>query len=183
MPTLFKRHSVNSQNEILLSYEGELNFDLIQDFIDDVEGKMAEKNIRLQSIKRIYNVIVEIFQNLVNNIDFEEGLKADFNYNVATLKVWIEEDKCYIATGNYILNSNVEKLNAWMSRLNDLDKKELRELWSEIVSNGQFNSYGGAGLGFIEIKRRANSELDFSFKNVDSNFSYFNFEIFIPLDK
>lgn len=183
MPVLFKRHIVKGESEILLSYEGKLTFDLINEFIEETEAKLKSKSISLKSERRILNSLVEIFQNMVNNIDFDDNL---FAYNseclTATLKVWVKDNKCYVATGNFIVNENIEKLSSWLTKLNGLDKKQLRDLWNEIVINGLFNDYGGAGLGFIEIRRKANRKLEFSFEKVDSKFSYFNFELFIPLD-
>ena len=155
MPLLFKRHNVSSKNEILLSYEGELTFDLIHDFIADVEGKIAFKKFSHSSKKKIFNVLVEVLQNLVHNVGFEE---ADFelkkNCFEATFKVWIEKDKCFVATGNYILKNKVSDLASWLEEINGLDKEGVRKKLREVMDDGKRTANGGGGLGFLDITKR-----------------------------
>jgi len=128
MPVLFKRHNVKSNNEILLSYEGELSFELVHDSISDVENNISNSNFSLRSCRKIYNVLVEVLQNLAHNVSFED---ADFNVDSkflrATFKVWVEGDKCFVATGNYILTKNVQTLDDWLTEINGLDKAGVKE--------------------------------------------------------
>lgn len=184
MSTLFKRHKENKDQVILLSYMGRVSFELIHSFIiDGVEKKLEDSSLDPISKKKIVNVLVEISQNLAHYLsDLEDDSSIHEDYKIASIKVWMEGDVCYIATGNYILNMNIEKLEAWLTKINGLNDKELRVLYKDVLNNGKFSDNGGGGLGFIDITRKSGNKLKFGFEEANSQFSYFNFEALINVE-
>ena len=182
MTKLFKRYHDTSEQLILLSYQGRLSFDLVQHFIDQIESSMEKENFSLASKKKIYNVLVEVFQNLTHHIDHERTQSVFDDVKKASLKVWIEGKICTIATGNYIENTRVPKLESWLDKINSLNSEELRALYKEVLNNNTFSSKGGGGLGFLDIARTSGSKSEYKFEEVNNEFSYFNFETTINLD-
>lgn len=184
MAKLFKRHSASKSQKILLSYKGKVTFDNVYDLIQRVESELSASKLSLKSQKKVNNVTVEIFQNLAHNIEFD-GVHFALPEEIwlADIKVWIEDNKCFIATGNYILGSRVSDLETRLLEINSLDMDGVRELYRRVLADGIYHGENsGGGLGFIDITRRSKRKFDFSFKTVDDQFSYFNFETFIPLD-
>lgn len=177
MSKLFKRYQETSEQTVLLSYKGRLSFDLVQLFIDQIEKSLDRESLSLPSKRKIFNVIVEVFQNLTHHIDQETNESVEDEYKLASLKVWIEEDTCYIATGNYVENDKVKTLEKWLTEINTLNSEELRELYKKILNNNTFSNKGGGGLGFLDISRKSGSKMVFNFEKVNDLFTYFNFEI------
>jgi hypothetical protein len=126
--------------------------------------------------------LVEVFQNLTHHIDQESDELIDDEFKLASLKVWLEDGICFVATGNYIENSKVDTLETWLKEINSLDEENLRQLYKKILNNNTFSSKGGGGLGFLDISRRSKSKIEFNFKKVNNTFSYFNFEIKININ-
>jgi hypothetical protein len=71
-------------------------------------------------------------------------------------------------------------LRNWLDQINAVSKDELRELYKKILNNEQFSEKGGGGLGFIDIARKSGQKLNYSFKAVNDNVSFFSFQINIP---
>jgi hypothetical protein len=183
MTNLFKRYQETREQLVLLTYQGRLSFDLVQLFIDQIESALVNEPYVLTTKKKIYNVLVEVFQNLNHHIIKHNKIQnSSFDVQKASLKVWIEDKTCYIATGNFIENKQVEKLEAWLNKINSLDSKGIRNLYLEILNNETFSDKGGGGLGFIDISKKTGSKSDFNFEYVNDDLSYFNFEIKINLE-
>ena len=182
MSVLFKHHTVKGKNKVLLSFEGELAFEDIDGFVRDVEKKIVTDTISLKTQRKIFNVLVEILQNIYNNVDFSKAtFKVGEKYYKSTVKVWTSKDRCYVATGNYILTDNVPKLETWLKEICTYSREEIRVNYRRIL-NDPTRTEKGAELGFLDVARRTGHKFDFSFSKADNKFSYFNFETFIPLD-
>ena len=182
MSTLFKRHKENTNQVVLLTYKGRLTFDLIHSFIENVDETLEGSDIIPKSKRKIFNVLVEVFQNLTHHIENSEDKSIVDDYKIASLKVWLEKDNCFIATGNYILNENVPKLNSWLTHINSLDMAGVKLLFREVLNNNTFSPKGGGGLGFIDITKKSGNKFKFSFEKVNEDFSYFNFETLINIE-
>lgn len=154
---------------ILLSHDGDISFGLIHSFLDKVEKRLESVDISMKSRRKLMNVLIEVLQNL------------SFNADKATFKVWIEGDACYVATGNLVETAKVEKLKDWLDSINKMSPEEVKSKHKEILVNGSFGDYGGAGLGFLDIRKKSGRRFDVSFVKVDDKKSYFNFETKIEL--
>ena len=182
MSTLFKRNKEKTDQKILLSYKGRLSFDLIHSFIENVDKTLEKSSIDPRSKRKIFNVLVEVFQNLTHHIDSSDDLKLKEEYKVASLKVWLEGDFCYVATGNHIHKENVEKLDSWLTKIDELETEGVKQLYREVLNNGTYSERGGGGLGFIDIRKKAGHKFTFEFEEVNKEFSYFNFETKVNID-
>lgn len=169
----YKLYEEMKGNKVLLSYKGEVSFDMIKSLLDIIEARLDREESNPKTKKKVFNVLVECFQNLGFNIKSPEE---------AVILLWLE-DGCYqVATGNYINNDKIKKLQSWLEKINGLSKEGLRNLYKEILDNDTYGPYGGAGLGFIDIARKSGQKLHYSFEPVDEKISFFSFRIQIPKD-
>jgi hypothetical protein len=67
----------------------------------------------------------------------------------------------------------VDRLNARLSRIRDMSKDELKALYKEQLRAEPEIGSKGAGLGFMEIARRASKPLEFDFTTLDNNRAFF----------
>ncbi len=180
----YKTYEEMKDNNVLLSYKGEMSFELVNTFLDLIEKRFDREESNPQIKKKMFNVLVECLQNLCHHVEIsEDEVKELSDGRNAIIMVWSEEDSYMVTTGNYIANSSVPKLQAWIERINSLSRTELRDLYKEVLDNNQFSAKGGGGLGFIDIARKSGEKLAFSFKQTAPDYSFFSFRIQIPKGK
>jgi hypothetical protein len=179
MIDLLEQYESMHDNNIMLSFKGEVTFDLVNSILKILEERLNRTEEDLKTKKKVYNVLVECLQNLCHHI--EEASSEDiFDKKTAILMVYMNDSTYHVLTGNYINNKNIDHLRNWLDQINAVSKDELRELYKKILNNEQFSEKGGGGLGFIDIARKSGQKLNYSFKAVNDNVSFFSFQINIP---
>jgi len=69
----------------------------------------------------------------------------------------------------------VEDIAMFLGKLNSLDSDTLDDLYKKQMREGIMSPKGGAGLGFIDIRRKTGNPLDYSFVSIDEDTSFFIF--------
>lgn len=168
----------------MLTFKGEVTFDLIDSILKIMEGRLEQLEDNRKTKKKVYNVLVECLQNLCHHIDFSDtstlGTEHDYLRKSAILIIFSDDDAYHVATGNYIANENVNSLNGWLDEINSTTKDELRALYKRILDNEKFSDKGGGGLGFIDIARKSGQKLKYNFQKINDMYSFFSFQINIP---
>jgi len=169
-------------NNIMLTFKGEVTFDLINSMLKIIESRLDMIEGDLKTRKKVYNVLVECLQNLVHHIDtIDPGEDASpYLSKTALLMITTSSDGYHVVTGNYILNDKIDKLKDWLDEINSVSPEELRELYKQILNNEKFSEKGTAGLGFIDIARKSGQKLVYTFQPVNDRYSFFSFQITIP---
>jgi hypothetical protein len=168
-------------SDVLLSYKGEVSFDLVNSFLEIVEQRLdrVENDPKLK--KKMFNILVECLQNLCHHVEIsEKDVKHLPKGRNTIITVWDNGDQYIVTTGNYIANDDIPKLEAWIKRINNLSKVGLRDLYKEVLDNNTFSAKGGGGLGFIDIARKSGEKLGYNFQHMDEGYSFFSFRIEIP---
>jgi hypothetical protein len=60
-----------------------------------------------------------------------------------------------------------------LETINKMDKDELKDLYKRQMKEGRLSDKGGAGLGFIDIKRKTGKELEYHFLPISNDTSFF----------
>lgn len=165
---------------ILLMYKGAITFDLVTSVIETLDRKVSiiESDKKVQ--KMFYSAAVECIHNLYHHMDevkgqFEEISEHDAKSGLITV---IAKEKYYnILTGNFIPTKHTYGLKEKIDEVNGTDKNGLRTLYKETLSNGEFSEKGTAGLGLIQLARKTGEKLNYKFDKVNSEYSYFTFQI------
>ncbi|MDW3211294.1 MAG: SiaB family protein kinase [Reichenbachiella sp.] len=165
---------------VLLMYKGAITFDLVTSVIETLDRKvnMTESDKKVQ--KLFYSAAVECVHNLYHHMDevkghFKEISEHDAKSGLITV---IAKEKYYnIITGNFIPTKHTYDLKDKIEEVNNTDKNGLRALYKETLSNGEFSEKGTAGLGLIQLARKTGERLNYKFDKVNSEYSYFTFQI------
>jgi hypothetical protein len=62
-----------------------------------------------------------------------------------------------------------------------LEGVALKAYYKKILTNEEFSEKGGAGLGFIDMRKRSGLPLEISFERIDDNIS--NYTLVIKIKK
>jgi len=79
-----------------------------------------------------------------------------------------------ISSGNSVKKEDAKHLANYLERLNSLDKKELRKLYKEQLRKPAHPESRSAGLGLIEIARKASKKIKYRFQNQNDTYDFFN---------
>ena len=166
--------------EVILSYKGNINSDVINHVLDTVEGKMVEVNEQSKLRKKVYNVLVESLQNLYHHVDkvpddFED--QSSERYGLLIVKKVAGGYK--IITGNFVSAENIEKLEERIKRINRSSHEEIKELYKFILNHQKISTKGGGGLGLVDIARKTGNNLEYSFKEYNNKHSFFYLNILV----
>ena len=166
--------------KIILSFKGELSPELLTSILHVLEDKVKQLNFVPQKRKRIFNVLVECFQNLYHHIDAVKlGDAPDDVEKSALIIVKYIGEKFIIRTGNYINNDEIDELELKLKKVNELNSEELKTLYQSKLKNEERSVKGTAGLGFIDIARKSKGKLDYEFLEIDSKSSFFCLNVII----
>ena len=166
--------------QVILSFKGEFSAELLTSILHIMESKMIELSIPMQMKKRVFNVLVECFQNLYHHIETDFGHNSlDSSMNSALVMVKYVDRKIIVLTGNYIPVESTDDLKRKLILVNELDEKELRDLYQQRLLNNNVSQKGTAGLGIIDIARKSKNELGYEFIEVNDDYSFFCLSIVI----
>ena len=160
------------KNEVLVSYHGDLNSNLITSLLHLVEEKMEHMNTDLKVKKRVFNVMVEALQNLYHHAEQVNGAMKRVAIAVAG-----KNDVFYVATGNLIDAKKADQLKDSIAKVSQMDQEELRDMYLHQLNNGALSSKGGAGLGIIDLARRAEGQLEYKFIETQEDQYFFTLNV------
>ncbi len=129
-----------------------------------------EKKLR----KRVFNILVECLQNIVNHGDVSVKNKKE----VASLLLLGRTDSdIFIITGNRILNSKIPSLEAKIKEINAWEHEDMRDIYSDRLGKSTYSEKGGAGLGLLDIYKRSGNKLEYSLARIDDEVSFLSLHI------
>jgi hypothetical protein len=166
-------------NEIRLVYEGKITHQITKAFIALAEAQMVEDQEATRVQRIIFHVMVECLQNISRHAyDHESG---DNIYSGRGIFMISKNSDIYcITTGNAILNDKIPALKKMIDRVNELDEPMLKDFYIKQMREGRLSEKGGAGLGFIDIRRKTGSKLEYHFLPISDNISFFMLTTTIP---
>ncbi|MCB8994192.1 MAG: hypothetical protein H6538_01135 [Bacteroidales bacterium] len=167
------------EHEITLVYEGEINHQIMKAFTSLAEGHMTKHAESELLQKKVYHVMVECLQNISKHASHPE-VKDDTDYNRGIFLVSRNNDVYNITTGNIIKKEKILYLKELLGHINSLSKTDLNELYKKQLKEGHLSDKGGAGLGFIDIRRKTGKDLEYQFLPLSDSHSFFLFTSTIP---
>lgn len=166
-------------NGILFCYCGYMTEDILMGI-----GKAMKKKFELDAIDRntsksAFSVFVEQVQNVIRYSAEAEPEDEGIQFKFGLLTVGQLKGKVFISCGNIIRLEDVPKLKASLENIRSLDKNGLKALWKETLRGETPEDSKGAGVGFIDIARRAKGGIEFDFTKVDEKNHFFVLKAYI----
>lgn len=159
---------------IILSFKGTFTGDLLTSILHIIEARMDTLEIDLRKKKRVFNVLVECFQNLYHHIEtFNHSEESIKEQNSALIIVKYKDGTFTVTTGNFIAKERIQELEEKLALVNDLDQNDLRNLYRVKLKDDERTEKGTAGLGLIDIARKSNNRLVYEIINVTDSIGFF----------
>jgi hypothetical protein len=159
-------------HEITLVYEGEITHQITKAFTSLTESNMAKDDEPGNVQRKVFHVMVECLQNISKHAD--DFTSDDFLFSGRGIFLVSKGDNEYsVTTGNAVDNDRIEELTNMLETINTMDKEELKGLYKRQMKEGRLSDKGGAGLGFIDIRRKTGKELEYHFLPISNDTSFF----------
>ena len=165
--------------EISLVYEGEITQAIIKAFLSLTETKMMQQEEPGAVQRKVFHVMVECLQNVSKYSDST----IEQNYLYAGMGVFVvtrSTTEYRITTGNAMETKKISDLKATLAKINEMDKDQLNEAYKRQIKDGALHDKGGAGLGFIDIRRKTGTNLSYEFMEIDEEMSFFILSSSVP---
>jgi len=160
------------EHEITLVYEGEITHQITKAFTSLTESNMAKEEESNMVQKKVFHVMVECLQNISKHAD-DFGSNEYLFSGRGIFLVAKGKDDYTVTTGNAVENDKIDGLKKMLENINSLEKDELTELYKKQIKEGRLSDKGGAGLGFIDIKRKTGKNLEYHFLPINDDASFF----------
>ena len=159
--------------DISLVFEGQINHQVMKTLTGLVEEQLDEVEDD-QVMRRVYHVMVESMQNINRHAESYEYRGHPYP-GMGLVLVAKNPERFQVTTGNIVENGHAEELALFLGKLNSMDQDALDDLYKKQLREGIVTPKGGAGLGFIDIRRKTGNYLDYSFVKIDKETSFFIF--------
>lgn len=164
------------EKQLLIEYSGPLSFSVINKLLAELKEQCDALGEKIATYKRILIIMVEVLENINKYLESKSENKILTQYPI-DFQLIKTENKYLIKARNIVGLDVQELLKNKIDLVNKLNTEELKVLYREIISNGQFTEEGGAGLGFIEIAKTSQHKILYSFEKVNDTYSYFTINL------
>jgi len=170
---IYDRYKNLKIKDISLVFEGQVTHQVMKALSGLVEEQLDEvEDDRV--LRRVYHVMVESLQNI--NRHAEEYIELGHPYpGVGLILVAKTDERFQVTTGNIVENSHAGDISNFLGKLNNMNPDALDDLYKQQMREGILSTKGGAGLGFVDIRRKTGNPLDYSFVRIDDQTSFFIF--------
>lgn len=179
-PDLFELRKLLHKRGIIFAYSGYVTEPVLSGVGEALKRKLAIDDADTKTLRSVFAVFVEQMQNIIrysadmviaSSPDGSETPLAEIRHGILTIGK--EGDEYVVYSGNLVKHSDVERLRARLTKIRGMTKDELRALHKEQLRSDPEEGSKGAGLGFMEIARRASKPIEFDFIDVDDRYAFF----------
>lgn len=161
--------------EMLINHYGPLSYEEIGFLLNKMTAALNDYAFSITVKKKVYAAMVESLENVYKHQDV---IRHNNNF-LPKFSLLLDNRHIRISASNSILNQKIDDLKQRIDKVNQLDKKGLKEFYREIILSGNVTQKGGAGLGIVNIAKVSENKLDYSFERIDPEYSYFTLNIAI----
>lgn len=163
--------------KVIFCYSGPIAQASIEGISHTIRRNLEFEETGNAMTQAIFSIFIEQVQNVLNysaeKLSNSKGSNEELRVGIVV--IGREEDGSYfIYCGNRVYNSDILPLRERIESIRNLDKDELKILYKERRRMEIEPGSKGAGLGLIEIARKAGKPLEYSFVHIDDMFSFFS---------
>jgi hypothetical protein len=172
------------ENNIEVIYSGPIWASGIDGMAEMLMRRLEYDDVPMSASQAVFSVFVEQMNNMLMYSAEKERHTASDGTVIETSRgvyiLGIKDLTYFIQTGNAVTPHSAETLKKRLDHLNTLDKKELRQFYRQQMKAENDNPESrGAGIGLIEIARRATEPVKYKFEPIDGGLQYFTMYVTI----
>ena len=157
--------------KVIKLYNGVINQELVKDIAEEIEGVLDSTSNNVKTNKRVFNVIVELLQNICKHA--EDSSIKEKNVGLGVFILASDDVKYYVKTGNFAKTEEIDKVIKRINEFNNLSSDEIKTRYKELIKASRISDKGGAGLGMIDIIKKTKNKIDCKLEPPNGGYSYF----------
>lgn len=169
-----------NKNGILISFSGRFSQQIIEELGDALKKYLESEECPRNDVFNIFSIFIEQTQNIKN---YCENKRTTPHYeriaNACMVTIGNSEAGTFVWSGNIIEREDCEQLLRLLSDITPLDKLALKKLYKEKLKQELPLGSSSAGIGLVEMARKATQPLQYDITNLDDNFSFFTLKAFV----
>jgi hypothetical protein len=158
--------------EYYLLFEGNLNNTNVESMLDLLRTGVSERlnEIRITKLSR---VLIEVLQNIVKHGARLEGQSS-------SIMLFKSDQGLFLRSSNIVTQEDKLVLQEKYRTLHEHDENAYKELYRSALTESEFNTRGGAGIGIYDIAYRTGKIPEYTFEETEQP-DYFNYVLKINL--
>lgn len=181
---MLQYYNMVKEKGLNIIYSGPIWADGVEGLGHTLRKRLEFDALPLSASQAVFSVFVEQMNNmLMYSTDqevFQEQDGAALDVSSGVFILGSRNKQYFLQSGNMMDAKQVPAMKARIDFLNTLDKTELRKYYKEQIKAENPNSDSkGAGLGLIEIARRASSKIEYTFDPIAEGQTFFTMFITI----
>jgi hypothetical protein len=151
---LFQLREQFSRDGILMCFNGPFSHSIIEEIGIAIRNHLAAENIARMAVQDVFAIYIEMTQNARNYLTRKNNSYA-------------------VTSGNVVLKEDIEQLRSRIDHINALEPDELKKLIRQQLRAEVPAGATGAGIGLMEMAKRASNRLEYSVRDIDGGHSFF----------
>lgn len=165
---------------ILISFCGRFTQEIIEELGDAVKKYLEAESISQNDTYHVFSVFIEQTQNIKNySASKSSCLIGEKIANSGIVTIGKSEHGYYVSSGNIMESKDVDILTAKLTTVSTLDKIGLKKLYKEQMKKEMLSNSTSAGLGLIDMARKACHPLEYSLVKLDEESHFFTLKVSI----
>jgi hypothetical protein len=175
-------HHASRRNGVLLSFNGDVSEKVLFSLGEVLKLRMVQGEADASVAKRVFSVFVEQAQNVIRySADRIAGSGPDAAGAVSAgmIVVGVEGGRFFVACGNEVPAADVPPLRDKLARIAAMNPEELKAYYREKIRLPPDEGSVGGSIGLIEIARRSSAPVEFDFRDVGADRSFFCLKAYV----
>jgi len=162
----------------IMDFEGSISFESIEMLLNKLRSAPEFQDLQKPARKRLYGILVESIDNIYK---YSARISTDDLSEIRDPKISVKklDDGFLVTAGNMVPNDDIGELRFKLDRVNQLDNESLKTLYEEVINQESSADEKGAGLGLITMALRTDKEINYSFRPLENDYSFFEIQITI----
>jgi len=173
---LYSFYEELKEDGVMFCFSGPTSQSVLEGIGLTLRRKMEFEEAGTSTVQRIFSIFVEQVQNIINYSIERTPSETDCGNELRHGIVIVGRcnGKFYVLCGNKVSLSQSNELLERIKFLSTLNKDELREHYKDMRRRDPGENSKGAGLGFLEIFRRASEPPECHVAQIDAETVFFS---------
>lgn len=170
-----------SSQGIIVSFNGSFTQGIIEEIGTAITSYLqAEKHTDETDNHNVFSVYIEQAQNIktyfLKEVAHQDVLEIRRRSFESIIVIGLHNDRFFVCSGNLICNDDVKKLKERLDYVNSQTKDQLKQFYKATLRKAD-SPCGSAGLGIIDMARKATLPLEYVFMPRNEKYSFFTLKV------
>lgn len=173
-PDLYELREIFDSQHIMVCFNGPINAALIEEIGRALRDYLNHQQETPSAVADIFAVYIEMTQNIRRYADMHSQLHGASS---AAIIVSREGGHYVVSAGNVVTAADGVALQSRVTELAAMDAAELKKQFKAQLRQPREYLQGSAGLGLIDMARKASQPLSATLRSIDATRSFFSLRV------